>query len=200
MRFRSAPATIADTLVSYRLSASSATALDLSRDAWLNSPLRWVPTECPNMKFPKLHEQTAASLRRQLDAAPTELRAMATAEKADWQTPDFQTDEDQQEAIYALLRACIDARTAVFGQHPDSDLDDDDQAHDAARLRQWVATERSDALSHAIADGVRAGRLLRQRGVKAAITTTERIDSESKTILARAELHFRCRSTRRGAA
>jgi hypothetical protein len=152
------------------------------------------------MKSSHLDERTAASLRRQLDAAPAELRAMATAESADWQTPDFETDDDQQKAIHLMLRACIDARAAVFGQPSDSGFDDADQAHDAVRLRQWVATERPDALYHAIADGIRAGRLLRQRGVKAAITTTERIDSEGKTILARAEMHFRRRSVARVAA
>jgi hypothetical protein len=152
------------------------------------------------MKFPNLDERNAASLRRQLLAAPAELRAMATAEEVDWQTPDFETDHAQQEAICALLRACIDARAAVLGQSIDSGLDDDDRAPDAPRLRQRVATERPNALYHAIADGIRTGRLLRQRGVKAAITTAERINSDGKTILARADMHFRRRSVARGAA
>jgi hypothetical protein len=152
------------------------------------------------MKSPNLGDRTATLLRRQLDAAPAELRAMATAEEVDWQTPDFETDQDQHEAICALLHACSDARAAVLGQSADSGLYDDDRAPDALRLRQWVATERPNALYHAIAAGVRADRLLRQRGVKATITTTERIDSGGETILARAEMHFRCRSIARGAA
>jgi hypothetical protein len=74
------------------------------------------------MKSPDLDERTAASLRRRLLAAPAELRATA---EADRRTPDLETDEAPQEAIYALLRACSDARTAVFGRLSDSGLNDD---------------------------------------------------------------------------
>src|SRR5260221_13984888 len=100
------------------------------------------------MKSPILDDRTATLLRRQLDAAPAELRAMATAETVDWQEPDFQTDEDQQEAIYALLRACIDARSAVVGGHSPSRLDDDDRAPDAPMVRPWGAAERPNAVVH----------------------------------------------------
>jgi hypothetical protein len=47
-------------------------------------------------------------------AAPEELRAVATAETVDWLFPEFETDEPQQDAVHALLRACSDARSAVF--------------------------------------------------------------------------------------
>jgi hypothetical protein len=90
------------------------------------------------MKSPNLGEQTAASLRRQPDATSAELRAVATAEAADWLTPDFEIDEDQQEAICALLRACIDAHAAVLGQSSDSGLDNDDRAPDAPNMQQWA--------------------------------------------------------------
>jgi hypothetical protein len=152
------------------------------------------------MKSPHLDERTGASLRRRLLATPAELRAMATAETADWQAPDFETDEAQQEAMHALLRACSDARVAVFGP-PDSGLDDDDRASNAPKqMRRWVATERLTGLDRAIADGICAGRMLRQRGLKTTLTTSERFDTTGEIVVARAEMGFRRRASNRRAA
>ncbi len=152
------------------------------------------------MKSPNLDQRTAASLRRRLLAAPAEVRTMATAENVDWRAPDFETDEAQQAAMQALLRACSDARAAVFGS-PDSDLDDDDRASDAPeQMQRWVATERLIGLDRAIADGIRAGRMLRQRGLRATITTAERFDTAGETVLAQADLGFRRRSIARRVA
>jgi hypothetical protein len=153
------------------------------------------------MKSFNLDQRTTASLRRRLLAAPVELRAMATAEVADWEAPDFEANKGQMEAMQGLLRACSDARETIFGHPWDNGHDDTDEASDAPlEVRQRVATERLIGLDHAIANGVRAGRLLRQRGIKPTITTTERVNAAGETILARAALGFRWRSVARRAA
>jgi hypothetical protein len=151
------------------------------------------------MNSPDHDERTAASLQRRLMAAPKELRAMATAETADWRAPDFETDEAQQQVMHALLRACCDARAAVSGHSPaDRPLDDEDRS-DAPRVRRLAATERLIALENAIAAGIRANRMLRQRGLKATLMTSERLATGDKAVVARAEMSFRRRSTARSA-
>src|SRR6266849_1921049 len=105
-------------------------------------------------------ERTAASLRRRLLAASDEVRAMATAESVDWHAPDFATDEAQQEAMHAMLRACSDARVAVLGRHDADGFDDGDRMGEVPKANhRWVASERAIALDRAIDAGVRAGRL-----------------------------------------
>jgi hypothetical protein len=149
-----------------------------------------------DMNLQNLEIRINASLRRRLLAAPAELRAMATAEVADWQYPEFETDEGQQEAVNVLLRACSDAREVISGHRADDVWDDDEwELEPDAASRQWVGAERLIALDRAIAAGVQAGRLLRQRGVKPTLVTRKRIDDTSgQTILARADLGFRRRS------
>jgi hypothetical protein len=139
--------------------------------------------------------RTAAALRQRLLAGPEEMRAIATAETADWERPDFAIDAAQQEAMEATLRACGDARAAVLGDAADSAFDDDNRAPDEpTRLRWRVASERRTALDRAIAAGARAGRLLRQRGMKATVATSERVDAAGQSILAYAVLGFRRRA------
>jgi hypothetical protein len=147
------------------------------------------------MNLQNLEIRIDASLRRRLLAAPAELRAMATAEVVDWQYPEFETDEGQQEAVNVLLRACSDARAVIVGHRADDVWDDGWERELDAASRQWVGAERLIALDRAIAAGVHAARLLRQRGVKPTLVTRERIDDMSgQTILARADLGFRRRS------
>jgi hypothetical protein len=149
------------------------------------------------MNLQNLEIRIDASLRRRLLAAPAELRAMATAEVVDWQYPEFETDEGQQEAVNVLLRACSDARAVIVGHCADDVWDDGWEREPDAASRQWVGAERLSALDRAIAAGVQAGRLLRQRGVKPTLVTRKRIDDTSgQTILARADLGFRRRSGR----
>jgi hypothetical protein len=148
-----------------------------------------------------LDERTAASLRRRLLAASEEVRAMATAESVDWHAPDFATDEAQQDAMHAMLRACSDARVAVRGHHDDDGFDDGGRVVEISKAnRLRVASERAIALDRAIDAGVRAGRLLRQRGLKATIAAVKRVDVAGRAVLARAEIGFRRRATDRRAA
>jgi hypothetical protein len=155
-----------------------------------------------DMNLQNLEVRIDASLRRRLLAAPIELRAMATAEAVDWQYPEFETDKGQQEAVNVLLRACSDARAVIVGHRADDVWDDAEWEQETdTPSRQSVGNERLIALDRAIAAGVHAGRLLRQRGVKSTVVTRERIDETSgQTILERADLGFRRRSTGRRAA
>jgi hypothetical protein len=154
------------------------------------------------MKSRDLEKRIAAALRQRLLAAPEELRAMATAETAAWQAPDFENDEGQQEAMQSLLRACIDARTMIFGRSADNALGNEGRVPQAPRKpQQQVASERLLALDRAIAAAARAGRMLRQRGLKPTIMTSERVDlATGERILTRAELRFRQRIADRRAA
>jgi hypothetical protein len=154
------------------------------------------------MKPQNIERRIGASLRQRLLAAPEELRAMATAETAEWLSPEFETDAGQQEAVHALLRACSDARAAVFGYRADDVLGGDGRTLEAAAAPpQWVGTERLIALDRAVVAGNRATRLLRQRGVKSTVVTRERIDDMSgQRILTRGHLTFRRRSGARRAA
>jgi hypothetical protein len=141
-----------------------------------------------------IETRTAAALRQRLLAGPEEMRVIATAETADWQRPDFAIDAAQQEAVEALLRACGDARAAILGDAADSAFDDHRAPDEPTRLRWRVASERRTALDHAIAAGARAGRLLRQRGMKPTVATSERVDAAGHSILAYAVLGFRRRA------
>ena len=153
------------------------------------------------MKRQEMEKRIDASLRQRLLAAPAELCAMATAETVDWLFPEFETDEPQQDAIHALLRACSDARSVVFRHRADSDCGADGLAPETVAAWRQGGTEQLIALDRAVAAGIRAGRILRQRGVKPTIMTRERIDDTSgQTILARADLGFRRRSIARRAA
>jgi hypothetical protein len=154
------------------------------------------------MKSHDLENRIAAALRQRLLAAPAELRAMATAEMVDWQAPEFEIEKAQQEAMHSLLRACIDARAVIFGRSADNALGNEERVPQAHRKLRWsVASERLLALDRAIAVGIRAGRILRQRGLKPTITTTERVDlATGEIILTRAELRFRRRVADRRAA
>jgi hypothetical protein len=154
------------------------------------------------MKPHDLEKRIAAALRQRLLAAPAELRAMATAETIAWQAPEFENDEGRQEAMHSLLRACIDARTMIVGRSAEKALGNDGQVPQAPRKsQQQVASGRLLALDRAIAAGIRAGRLLRQRGLKPMITTSERVDlATGERILTRAELRFRQRIAGRRAA
>src|SRR5260221_3648058 len=141
-----------------------------------------------DMKRQEMEKRIDASLRQRLLAAPPELRAMATAETIDWLSPEFETDEPQQNAIHALLRACRDARSAVFCYRADSDCGVDGRAPETAAARRQGGTERLIALDRAVAAGIRAGRILRQRGGKPTIMPRERIDDAlGKTTLAHAD-------------
>ena len=153
------------------------------------------------MKPHDLEKRIAAALRQRLLAAPAELRAMATAETVAWQAPEFENPEGQ-EAMQSLLQACIDARTMIFGRPVDNALGNDGQVPQAPRKsQQQVASERLLALDRAIAAGIRAGRLLRQRGLKPTITTSNRVDrATGELIVTRAELRFRQRIADRRAA
>jgi hypothetical protein len=147
------------------------------------------------MKLQEMEKRINASLRQQLLAVPAELRALATAETVDWLFPEFETDEPQQAAIHALLRACSDGRSVVFRHRADSDCGVDEQALATAAARRQGGTERLIALDRAVAAGICAGRILRQRGVKPTIMTRERIDDTTgQTVLARTDLGFRRRS------
>jgi hypothetical protein len=154
------------------------------------------------MNSHKLEKRIAASLRQRLRAAPAELRAMVIAETVAWQTPDFECNDGRQAAAQALLRACIDARAIIHGRPTNNALGNDDGTPQAPRKAQRrVASERLLALDRAIAAGTRAGRLLRQRGLKPTLTTRERVDpATGEIILACAELGFRQRVSDRRAA
>src|SRR5260221_2099800 len=129
------------------------------------------------MKSHDLEKRIATALRQRLLAAPAELRAMATAETVAWQAPEFENDEGQQEAMQALLRACIDARAMIFGRPVDNALGNEGRVPQAPRKpQQQVASERLLALDRAIAAATRAGRMLRQRGLKPMVTTRDRVD------------------------
>lgn len=154
------------------------------------------------MKPQNLEKRIAATLRQRLLAAPAELRAMATAETIDWQAPEFESEEAQQEAMHALLRACIDARAVIFGRSGDNALGNEDRVPQAPRKLRWsAASERLRALDRAIAAGIHAGRVLRQRGLKPMVTTSDRVDlATGEILLTRAELRFRQRVADRIAA
>jgi hypothetical protein len=154
------------------------------------------------MKSHDLEKRIAAALRQRLLAAPAELRAMATAETVAWQAPEFESDEGQDEAMQALLRACVDARAIIFGRSADNARGNDERVPLAPRKsQQRVASERLLALDRAIAAATRAGRILRQRGLKPMITTGERVDlATGELILTRVELRFRQRIADRRAA
>ena len=141
-----------------------------------------------------IETRTAAALRQRLLAGPEEMRVIAAAETADWERPDFAIDDAQREAMEALLRACGDARAAVLGDAADSAFDDNRAPNEPTRLRWPVASERRTALDRAIAAGARAGRLLRQRGMKTMVETSERVDAAGQAILAYAVLGFRRRA------
>jgi hypothetical protein len=154
------------------------------------------------MKSHDLEKRIAAALRQRLRAAPAALRAMAMAETVAWQAPAFAGDDGQQAAMHALLRACVDARAAIFGRSAADAPGDEERAPQAPRKPQRsVASERLLALERAIAAAIRAGRMLRQRGLKPTITTNERADlATGEIILTRAELGFRPRVADRRAA
>jgi hypothetical protein len=147
------------------------------------------------MKFQNPEKRITAASRQRLLAAPAELRAMATAEAVAWQAPEFENDEGQHEAMQALLRACIDARAMILGLSAGNALGNEDRVPQAPRKpQQQVASERLLALDRAIAAATRAGRMLRQRGLKPMVTTRDRVDlATGELILARAELRFRRR-------
>ncbi len=154
------------------------------------------------MKSHDLEKRIATALRQRLLAAPAELRAMATAETVAWQAPEFENDEGQQEAMQALLRACIDARAMIFGHSAANALGNEPVTPQAPRKsKRSAASEKLLGLDRAIAAGTRAGRVLRQRGLKPTITTNERVDlATGERILIRAELRFRQRVADRRAA
>jgi hypothetical protein len=154
------------------------------------------------MKSPNLEKRITAALLQRLAAAPAELRAMATAETVAWPAPDFESDEGQQEAMHALLHACVGTRAMILGPSAGSALGSDGRVPQVSRKsQQQVASERLLALDRAIAAATRAGRILRQRGLKPTITTSDRVDvSTGELILTRTELRFRQRVADRRAA
>ena len=154
------------------------------------------------MKSHDLEKRIAAALRQRLLAAPAALRAMAMAETVAWQAPAFAGDDGKQAAMDALLRACSDARAAIFGRSADDAPGTEERAPQVPRKPQRsVASERLLALERAIAAAIRAGRMLRQRGLKPTIATSDRTDlATGEIILTRAELGFRRRVADRRAA
>jgi hypothetical protein len=154
------------------------------------------------MKPHDLEKRIAAALRQRLRAAPAALRAMAMAETVAWQAPAFAGDDGQQAAMHALLRACDDARAAIFGRSADDAPGDEGRVPQVPRKPQRsVASERLLALERAIAAAIRAGRMLRQRGLKPTIATNEQADlATGEIMLTRAELGFRPRVADRRAA
>jgi hypothetical protein len=154
------------------------------------------------MKSHDLEKRIAAALRQRLRAAPAALRAMAMAETVAWQAPAFAGDDGQQAAMHALLRACDDARAAIFGRSADDAPGDEGRVPQVPRKPQRsVASERLLALERAIAAAIRAGRMLRQRGLKPTIATNEQADlATGEIMLTRAELGFRPRVADRRAA
>jgi hypothetical protein len=127
-----------------------------------------------------IEQRLQGRLERRLCSAPAELRAVATATRVRFNSPDFELTPQQEAAAEKQLKSLAEARAAFRGRpdNAESDVGEDF----AGSSPSFKPVDRVAAFGEAVVKFDRASRILRQCGLKLTIALAE--GSDNRAVLA----------------